>query len=124
MPRYPYFCESCEKETEIIKSLADYDSEEICDRCEIPMGRRLGLVNFTNAGDWKPTYNPAFGRVVRSRAHQREILAEYKGEGKVFEEIGNEPVEKIHKRYDTMREDKRKERWNEPIEKVLHEALK
>ena len=75
MPRYPYFCTKCELEFEVIKSIKDYDSEESCIQCSKVSNRRIGLVNFNGASDWKPEYNPALGCVVKSKSHQREILS-------------------------------------------------
>lgn len=124
MPRYPYFCTKCELEFEVIKSIKDYDSEESCIQCSKVSNRRIGLVNFNGASDWKPEYNPALGCVVKSKSHQREILSRYKGEGRELIEVGNEPVENIHKYYDNQRAEVSNKRWNESSEKILHETFK
>ncbi len=124
MPTYPYSCQSCDNAFEVIKSLSRYDTEETCTKCGGLAQRRIARCNFMGAKDWEPSYNPAFGCVVKSKAHQREILSRYKDHGKEFIEIGNEPVENIHKHFDRQREEKRAKVWSESHEKVLHESLR
>lgn len=126
MPTYPYSCPNpkCGHQFEVIKSIARIEDAERCVKCDSQAQRGIARVNFNNAGDWKPSYNPGLGRVVKSKAHQREILAEYRDKGRDFFEVGNEPVENIHKYYDTQREEKRAERWNESADQVLHETFK
>ena len=112
---YPYECQ-CGTEFEIIKSMREIDNAEHCPNCQKAARRVIGLSNFgaISAGDWnKQSYNPAFGKVVNSKAHQREILAKFKGEGKEFIEIGNEKPESIHKHFDKQRADTAQKRWSE-----------
>jgi putative FmdB family regulatory protein len=123
MPIYPYRCIGCESRFDVVKSMSRIDDDEFCP-CGSPASRSIGLTSIANTGDWKPTFNPAFGQVVKSKAHQREILSEYKDKGRDFIEVGNEPVENIHKYYDAQREETRNKRWNESNEQILHEALK
>ena len=123
MPTYPYFCQTCDVKFDVIKSISRYDDDENCEKCGAKADRRIGLVNFTGASNWQESYNPAFGCVVRNKTHQREILSRYKDQGREFEEVGNEPVENIHKHFDQKREEKQKERWSESTDKILHEAL-
>ena len=111
MPTYSYNCLKCDAQFDVIKPLRSLDDDELCSSCSGVAQRRISRTNFTNAGDWKPTYNPAFGCVVNSRAHQRELLTMRKGEGREMIEIGNEPLEKLHKRYDTQRQETRDKRW-------------
>lgn len=40
-----------------------------------------------------------------------------------MQEVGNEPVENIHKYYDQQREAKQQERWAESAEQVIKETL-
>lgn len=104
--------------------MADIERVENCSTCNNVAERRLGRPSLVRVNDWTESYNPAFGKVVRSKAHQREILAEYRDQGREFIEVGNEPVEQIHKHFDGQREAKRVERWSEPTEKIIHEALR
>ena len=124
MPVYPYCCKQCNGLYYVTKPLAHIDNVEYCSFCGSRTERTIALSNFTNAGDWKPEFNPALGCVVRSKAHQREILSRMKGEGKEIVEIGNEPLDKIHHSCDSLREQKQVKRWSEPTDKVLQEGLK
>lgn len=121
---YPYHCKPCDHSFDVIKSVKEYQTEELCPKCQVKAEKQIGMFSFYGAGDWKPSFNPAFGCIVKNKAHQREILSRYKDQGKEFEEVGSEPVEKIHKYFDAKREEKREERWNESTEKVLNEALR
>lgn len=123
MPTYPYFCETCKDGFDVTKSVSQIDDDENCKKCGCVAQRHIARVNFNGASDWNSSYNPALGCVVRSKSHQREILSRYKAEGRELIEVGNEPVENIHKHYDQQRLDTQKERWSESPEKILHEAL-
>lgn len=120
---YPYYCNKCGHDFDIIKRIFQIDDIETCDQCHSIAERRIAKANLVAIHDWTEQYNPAFGKVVRNKAHQREILKEFKDQGKEFIEIGNESLENIHKRFDTMREDKQKANWNEPTEKIMQEVL-
>lgn len=114
---------ACSRGFDVLKRIEHCTRPEHCSECGDLAEKRISRFNFTNAGDWKPTYNPAFGEVVRSKAHQREILARFKDQGREMVEIGNEPVENIRKAAEAERKRKRDEIWNEPTEKILKEVL-
>lgn len=118
---YTYNC--CGRDFEVIKPLSEYNSKELCDVCDNEATRVISRVSLVAIHDWTESYNPAFGCVVKNKAHQREILCKLKGQGKEFVEVGDEPVEKIHQHFDSQRAAKRKERWSESTEQVLKEGL-
>jgi hypothetical protein len=63
----------------------------------------------TAAGDWNSAhYSPALGKVVKSNAEARRLAKE---RGMV--EVGNESLEKIHKKYDTERQVKAEKGWDD-----------
>lgn len=121
MPTYPYICPLCDHEFDVTKSIARIEDDEHCSLCRGKAHRHIARVNFSNAGDWNPSFNHAFGCVVKSKKHQREIIDRYRDKGRDFEEVGNEPVENIHKYYDNKREEMQKERWSESAAKILQE---
>lgn len=121
---YLYYCPKCHREFDVIKSVSEYKTPEKCELCETLAEKRIGRINLFRVNDWTESYNPAFGCVVKNKKHQREILAKYRDKGQTFEEVGNEPVENIHKYYDRQRAEKQAERWNEPTEKIIQEALR
>lgn len=114
--RYPYMCPSCEFDFEIINSYSsEFDpdrSPERCPKCDEIAHRYIARSEFFGANDWNnQEYNPALGKLVRSNAHKKQILADFKARGRELEEIGNEPVEKIHSHFDKAREEKRMQRY-------------
>ncbi len=101
---YPYECTTCDNAWEVAKPLRAIDDEELCTCGEV--GRRtisrFGSIDRTSASDWNNVhYNPAFGRSFTSN---REARKEAKRKG--FIEVGDEPVDKIHKKFDGERQQK------------------
>lgn len=123
MPTYLYCCRWCKNSFDVVKSLGEIDSEEAC-ACGYIAERRIARTNFANAGDWQPAYNPALGTVIRSKAHQREVLSRLADQGKKMIEIGNEPVGNLHKMADTTQKERRDARWSESADKIIHEVLR
>ena len=107
---YPYNCSRCGNEFEIIKSVKQIDDDERCPNCDTIADRFISQhQSFSGASDWDTGhYNPAIGKYVKSNSEARKI-ARSMG----MEEVGTEPVEKIHKKFDTDREDKLEARRNE-----------
>ena len=118
---YPYHCERCDLSFDVIKSVRQIDDAEICAECCLPAARKIAGSNLVAVCDWVESYNPSFGCVVKSKAHQRKILAGFKERGIEMEEVGNEPVEKIHKHFDRQREEKREQRWRDADRVMLYE---
>jgi putative FmdB family regulatory protein len=111
---YPYKCTECGHKFEVIKSVKDIDTPERCPKCCTKSERYIARTHFYGAGDWdKAAYNPAFGKIIRSKAHLREELSIAASEGREMVEIGNEPVDNIHKDMDRKREERAAERWRE-----------
>lgn len=107
--RYDYSCKNCQNEFEVIKPLRDLDNPETCSSCgSCETVRVVRRFHFYGANDWdKAEFNPAFGCIVRNNLHRKE-LAKRHG----YEEIGNEPVENIHKHYEAQREAAREAAWD------------
>lgn len=105
---YPYQCKACDHAFEVIKPIAAIDNPESCPKCSSPDSQRyIARTHFYGASDWdRAEYNPAFGKIVRNAQHRKE-LAKRHG----MEEVGNEPVESLHKHYDTERERRIDESW-------------
>jgi putative FmdB family regulatory protein len=113
---YPYACQ-CGHEFEVIKRIAEIDRPEICPKCSSSEVKRyISRTHFYGACDWdKAEYNPGLGKVVRNSQHRKE-LAKSMG----VEEIGNEPVSKIHAKYDVERSEKLARNWEKAKETALH----
>ena len=110
--RYPYECPKCDNSFEVIKALAEIDNIEYCGKCGCVGYRSISRVNLGNTKEYIANFNPAFGKVVKSQSHQKEIIAELRGKGVEMEEIGNEPLDKLHSWHDKKRDDIRKEKWD------------
>lgn len=119
MPFYPYECQDCGHDYEVVKSVSAIDETEYCPKCNSVASRYIAKTGgFIGAGDWDTAhYNPALGKVVKSNAEAR---MEAKRMG--MEEIGNEPVDKIHKKFDTEREQKIQRRYDEAFSTSLGEV--
>ncbi len=105
-------CETCGNDFEVIKSVSEIDVPETCEKCGSIGERYIGSTEFYGASDWnKQDYNPALGQVVNSNAHKKRILADFRARGREMEEIGNEPVEKIHTHFEKRREEHAANRW-------------
>lgn len=107
---YQYACESCGIRFDVIKSHRDMERPEHC-QCGMLAKREFipQRVFFSNTSVQHPEFNPGLGCIVKNKQHRSEIC---KARG--LEEIGSEPVESIHKHYDTRRAEK--------IEKAYDEA--
>lgn len=123
MPTYPYICIECEHKFDVFKPVARIEDSELCGNCWGPTRRTIGRTHFTGGGDWTPSFNPGLGCVVKSKKHQREILAELKGNGREMIEIGNEPMENINRSCEQTLKETREKRWSESTEKIMSEVL-
>lgn len=112
---YPYRCTSCDHTFEINRTYTEEfeidRNPEKCPKCG-DVAHRYIASSFVQE-DPEEGYNPAFGTIVKSKKHKRELLAKMKGLGKEMEEIGNEPVDKLHAHYDNERARKMARRWEE-----------
>src|SRR3990167_7844644 len=118
---YPYRCLDCKHEFNVIKSFSVIERTEHCEKCDAVCERTIAPSYLGNTAEFIASFNPAFGKVVKSRNHQREILAEFKDKGKEMEEVGNEPLEKIHSYHDNKREQIRQEKWANVDREMLYE---
>lgn len=124
MPLYTYECSKCDRDWPVAKTLAAIDTPEPCPHCESTATERVIRQAPAINKVWAESFNPAFGKVIRSRAHLAEEKRKYEGEtGRQMIEVGTEDPGKIEKGFAKQREDKRRERWSEPAEKIIHDVL-
>lgn len=109
MPVYDYECQQCSNTFDVAKALADLNRSEACPECTSHQTSRvISRTHFYGASDWdKAEYNPAFGKVIRNKIHRAK---EAKERGMI--EVGDEPVEKIHKHFDDQLEKDANDRWD------------
>jgi putative FmdB family regulatory protein len=112
MPTYEWDCVGCRVTWDVVTRIAERDEPQRCPKCQA-LGTRnpvvLCAIDKSAASDWNNvSYNPGLGCWTKSWKHGREIA---KSRG--MEEIGNEPVENIHKKYEKQRAETRAKRWEE-----------
>lgn len=113
---YCYRCTNadCATEFEVIKSVAEIDRPEKCEKCGLPAGRYIGRTHFYGASDWdKAEWNPGLGMVTRNARHRKD---EAKARG--MEEIGNESPDKMHDHFEKQRKEKYDQVWADDREKT------
>lgn len=107
MPSYPYSCEKCDKEFDVIKPMSESSRPETCPTCGNPADRVFTCnVHFYGTKIEDAEYNPGLGCVTKSKKHREEIA---KRIGAI--EIGNECPTKIDKHFEKQREEKRLKSW-------------
>jgi len=112
MPTYPYECSNpdCLRQFDVVKTVAEIDQPEHCDKCHSIGNRFIGRTHFYGASDWdKAEYNPGLGCVVRNASHRKEV-AKRLG----VQEIGNDysASDKMISESDSSRQRKIEDRWS------------
>lgn len=104
---YEFYCEKCRLGYDIHRSAADASEPAWCVACDGEMRRLYSPPHIIGASVFEPEFNPAFGKVIRSKNEAKELARRYD-----LTEVGNEKPETIHKHFDKQREQKMKEDWN------------
>ena len=109
MAIYEWRCQKCDIQFETVQSIKEYNGKTSCVTCGNETSERIlsADVYFIGAKVESAEYNPAFGQVVKNKRH-REELAKARG----LIEIGNEKPDKIHKKFESDRIEKRKKEWD------------
>jgi putative FmdB family regulatory protein len=107
MPTYEFFCEKCDIEFEVTKSIKEYKTPEACTACGNVATKLFSKsVFFTGTKIEDAEYNPGLGIITKSKKHRDEVVKQ-----KNLIEIGNEKPETIHRHHDKARAEKRKKSW-------------
>jgi len=118
---YPYHCRECVEEFEVIKSLSDLDRPEACPICHaVSFDRRIGLTRLQSV-EIDPYFHYGLGKIVRTKGDVKNELKKREDQGRGLIEVGDEPVEKIERTFSAERQEKRNQRWAEPVEKILQD---
>lgn len=106
---YEYLCEHCDLAQEVIKSMQYANTLEFCTSCGKRMRRVFSSsVHFTGTKVKDPEYQPAFGKHVKNKHELKDLMKKHN-----VEEIGNEKPETIHNSFDKLRQEKRKQSWEQ-----------
>ena len=90
---YTFVCDDCNLvPVDVFRTVAEVDEPEVCQSCNKPMRRvYYPIPNTYNSAHDTPQYNPAFGKVIKSRSHLKEELRRVNAEtGREFVEVGND----------------------------------
>ena len=100
---YEYLCQKCDLSFDVIKTVEDRDSPEVCVSCKELAKRAFvpSRVHLTGTRVEDAEYNPGLGCITRGKKHRDEI-AKQKG----LIEVGNEKVDSINSHFDTRRAEK------------------
>ena len=102
---YEYDCPNCQYSFKVTKPLSRIDDTETCTECDTVAVRIISKsASFSRsaAADWgNAHYNPALGKTVRNNSEANKIA---KSMGMTA--MGDEPLEKVHKKFDTERQQK------------------
>lgn len=114
---YPYKCAMCEHKWEVPKFVRHIDMPELCPKCSSQGIRYISRTSFYGAKVEEAEFNHGLGCVTKSADHRKQ-LAKQRG----LEEIGNEPIENIHKHSDNIRAE-RESRHDAEITDILKHTL-
>lgn len=107
---YPYHCNKCGQDHDVVKSMHDSGRSEPCPVCEVTMDRVYTVPYLSGTSVQHAEYNPAFGKVVKNK-RERDELAKRKGMIEVGNDYGS--PEKLQKKFDKEREDKSERSWDD-----------
>lgn len=107
MPTYPYKCQSCGEDSEVVKKMRDASREEVCSKCSIVLTRVWTSFQIMGAKVEYAEFNPGLGCVVKNSRERNEIA---KRHGLI--EVGNETPETIYRETVVNREKEREKEWD------------
>lgn len=107
---YPYHCNKCGQDHDVVKSMHDSGRIEACPVCEVVMDRVYTVPYLSGTKVQDAEYNPAFGKVVKSK-YERDELAKRRGMVEVGNDYGSS--EKLQKKFERDREEKREAAWDD-----------
>lgn len=87
---YEYECTECEHRFEKVKHHSKYKEDDECPKCQSVAKKIVSLFNAPVME--RAEFNHAFGQVVKSKKHRKELA---KRHGMI--EVGTEKTENIHK---------------------------
>lgn len=87
---YVYECDGCGKKYDVVKPVAEYQTQELCPLSGVTMTKAVApsRLYFSGTKVQDKVFNPAFGRPMTDS----EARAEAKARGLI--EVGNESIEK------------------------------
>lgn len=99
---YPYLCNRCDLEFDVVKHHSQSSKKEKCPECKRVAQRVYTTVLFTGTKVEDAEYNYGLGMVTKSARHRKD---EARARG--LEEVGNERPDKTRQEFQKLREQKR-----------------
>lgn len=105
---YQYSCQHCQAVFDVVKPARDFERAENCPGCNELAKRDFAPMNLhlVHTKVQEKEYNPGLGCITNSRQHRAEICKQ-----KGLEEVGTEPVEKLHEHHEKVRHEKWERGW-------------
>lgn len=109
MPDYPYACEPCGLEEEIVKPMSEAGDTVLCPSCGKSMRRIWSAsVQFSGTSVKDAEYYHAFGEVVKSDNHRKELMKKHNAV-----EVGSESAQSVRHHTERYRLEKLKKDYDE-----------
>lgn len=108
MPIYDYYCEGCDKDFEIVKSIKEYDGKDECPICKNIGQRIISTVTFYGEKVESAEYNVGLGKITKNSQHRNELAKQMN-----LIEVGSENPEMIQKKLENDRQEKLKKSWDD-----------
>lgn len=103
---YPYHCQRCDFDFDVVKHHSKSSKKEKCPKCKKVSDRVWTCTTLIGTAVEDAQWNPGLGIVTKSARHRKD---EAKARG--LEEVGNERPEKTRKDMAKKREEKRKKAY-------------
>lgn len=108
MAIYPYLCEKCDVESDVIKSMHDSAREEQCKSCGNRLKRIYTPSQIIGASVQNAEFNLGLGCVTKNKRHREEIASR-----RGLVEVGNETPQTLHRESVVKRAKEREKEWDE-----------
>jgi len=104
---YPYVCEKCNKDQDILKPASDSSKIEHCNQCGNELKRVWTRFQVIGASVQNAEYNPGLGCVVNNKRHRQEIAKQ-----RDLIEVGSETPDTIYKEAVVRKQQEREKEWD------------
>lgn len=103
---YEYLCTPCNRTFDVVKSVKDFNREELCECGGVATRQFTPNVNAlprVSGLTYEAQYNPAFGKVIKNKREER-----YEAEKRGMVQVGNDfgSGEKMQKHFDQVKQEK------------------
>jgi len=105
---YPYSCEKCDIEFDVVKHHSKSSKKEKCPQCKSTATRIWPMPLFIGTAVQNAEFNPGLGVVTKSKRHREELCKRMD-----LVEVGNEKPKTFRKHFEQERETKRRKAYED-----------